>query len=278
MRLVDVCCGAGAITLHALGGGVPPVGWMGGKRRFAGAILAALGGRVDHALMVDSSSWGWVWSTVLGPDGARVADLLEVWSNEEPRRLWDRVVAEPLPGDPIEDAARWLWAQARSASNTPVWHQDGRWWMAEKRRYRARKDAKQKQQGAGVLKGPTSTRVVADRLRLARGALVGRVEVLHADARSLEVSSDDLVVVDPPYEGCTAYEHDLPRTDVLALADRLREQGARVAVCEAEPLPLPGWHALDLSYLARRGAGREWLTLSHPPASYQPALPLRGAA
>jgi hypothetical protein len=43
--LVELCAGAAACSLYALGGRrlVPLVSWMGGKRRLAPAILDALG-------------------------------------------------------------------------------------------------------------------------------------------------------------------------------------------------------------------------------------------
>lgn len=49
-RFVDLCAGAGAITLRLFGGerALPPTGWMGGKRRQAPAILDALG--VDRSI------------------------------------------------------------------------------------------------------------------------------------------------------------------------------------------------------------------------------------
>lgn len=55
----------------------------------------------------------------------------------------------------------------------------------------------------------------------------------------------------------------MPRAEVLALALRWRDAGAVVAVSEAEPLELEGWHRLELT---RPGGKGEWLTLSRAPA------------
>ena len=81
-----------------------------------------------------------------------------------------------------------------------------------------------------------------------------------------------VVYIDPDYEGTTGYAHTFPREAVLEAAARWRSAGAVVAVSEAAPLPLPGWHALEITG-CRRGQRRtfsrqrsEWLTLSHPPA------------
>lgn len=69
--------------------------------------------------------------------------------------------------------------------------------------------------------------------------------------------------LDPPYVGATGYGWDMPRAEVLALARRWADAGAVVAVSEAKPLDLPGWHHLELT---REGGKPEWLTLSRAPA------------
>lgn len=105
---------------------MPPVSWMGGKRRHAGAILAAMGLRprqpVESILLADAMAWGWVWPLLLDPETChQVSAVLRSWEPEGPRELWERLTAEPLPASPIEGAATWLWVQARAASGVPVW-------------------------------------------------------------------------------------------------------------------------------------------------------------
>ena len=80
------------------------------------------------------------------------------------------------------------------------------------------------------------------------------------------------VFLDPPYQGTTGYAHTFDRAAVLDVARRWRDAGARVAVSEAEPLDLHGWHHVEITGV-RKGQKRtfskqkrEWLTLSHPPA------------
>jgi len=82
--------------------------------------------------------------------------------------------------------------------------------------------------------------------------------------------------LDPPYLNTTGYAHKFSRPAVLEVAQRWADAGARVAVSEAEPLDLPGWHHVEITG-CRVGQKRtfsrqrsEWLTLSHPPA-WQPA-------
>ena len=80
--------------------------------------------------------------------------------------------------------------------------------------------------------------------------------------------------MDPPYVGTTGYGHDLPRSEVVALARRWSAAGAMVAISEAESigdLVAEGWHAVRIDG-ERKGQARtfskqkdEWLTLSHAP-------------
>jgi hypothetical protein len=99
------------------------------------------------------------------------------------------------------------------------------------------------------------------------------------DARGIEPGPDlppgTVAYMDPPYVNTTGYGHDLPRSEVVALARRWSAAGAMVAISEAEPigdLVAEGWHAVRVDG-ERRGQKRtfskqqaEWLTLSRPPA------------
>jgi hypothetical protein len=102
------------------------------------------------------------------------------------------------------------------------------------------------------------------------------------DARPIEPADlppGTVCFMDPPYVGTTGYGNDLPREDVVALARRWRDAGARVYISEAEPLPslvADGWHAVEITS-QRSGQKRtfskqqrEWVTCSHPPA-WRPA-------
>lgn len=119
--------GAAACALRIVGGRdlLPPVAWMGGKRRYARAILCALGTpeeRPSHVVLSDAGPWGWVWPLLLAPSSAaEVARVLRSWCGEHPRDLWQRLAAVAPLDDPHERAAQWLWLQARSASGVPIW-------------------------------------------------------------------------------------------------------------------------------------------------------------
>lgn len=124
---VEPFAGAAACTLRLVGGRglLPPVAWMGGKRRLARAILDAMGapaGPPARVLLADAGPWGWVWPLLLEPGAAaKVATVLRAWSGEHPRDLWQRLAASPPAEDVHERAAQWLWLQARSASGVPIW-------------------------------------------------------------------------------------------------------------------------------------------------------------
>jgi len=83
-----------------------------------------------------------------------------------------------------------------------------------------------------------------------------------------------LVFVDPPYLNTTGYAHDLGREQVVALARRWADAGARVMISEAEPIGAlveDGWHAVEVTAM-RVGQKRtfsrqqrEWVTLNFEP-------------
>lgn len=338
VRWAELCAGSGATTLQLLGGSraAPVVTWMGGKRRLAAPILAAMGldlrdPRVEGVLLADAGPWGWVWPALLDPRLAgEVAAVLRGWEGEDPQDLWRRLAAAP-PADAVSvRAAGWLWLQGRSAPGVPLWwssEHDG-WRMGpEAARQRASgKPARQKglnAAGAGGIMSPATVgrrvddvaAMVATWLCLQAGGWQGRPvtvtperwvthgyarpsreaeakagpcwspttvrrrvqsiprapgwHVYHGDAGDLLdllLGWATHVYIDPPYVGRTGYGWDLRRDRLLDLVTTLAAAGIVVAVSEAEPLDLPGWHHVDLTGCARKGSSAEWLTLSAAPA------------
>lgn len=109
--------------------------------------------------------------------------------------------------------------------------------------------------------------------------------VTSADARAIEPADlppGTVVFVDPPYVGTTGYGNDLPREDVVEMARRWAEAGARVYISEAEPiraLVAEGWHTVEITS-QRVGQKRtfskqqrEWVTCSVEP-SWLPGVQL----
>ena len=123
---LELFAGGASIALALMGGPrvVPPVGYMGGKRKLAPTILSAVGLRpgqgAERVLLCDAGEWGGVWSEVVR-DGAGLADRLLAWEGRDPSDLWRELAAAGRPEDPQARAAAYLWLQGRSASCTPVW-------------------------------------------------------------------------------------------------------------------------------------------------------------
>lgn len=118
--------GAGGDWLHLVSQDlVPPVSWMGGKRRLAHRIMELLGLTPGQRLLFvlgDASWWGWVWPLCLDEvTGPQVCAWLRRWQGEDPRALWFRLRDAGPPADLVERAAGLLWLQARAASGVPVW-------------------------------------------------------------------------------------------------------------------------------------------------------------
>lgn len=134
IRWAELCAGAAATTLQLLGGArvAPVCSYMGGKRRYAPSILAAMGLQpsqpgVESVLLCDAGPWGWVWPTLLDPETSRaVAEVLRGWESQDPRELWDELASKPPSSDLHERSAGWLWLQARAASGVPVWWSEER--------------------------------------------------------------------------------------------------------------------------------------------------------
>ena len=295
---LELFAGGAACALALLGGAsvVPPVGYMGGKRKLASVILGAAGLHIgqgaERLLLVDAGEWGGVWQEILR-DGRGLADRMLAWVGCDPSDLWRDLAAAGRPDDPQERAAAYLWLQGRAASCTPVWWQAGlpdpprgvarqatargeRLVMADKPGRPAQR-AQEKGRcsvGSGIMRPST----VAHRIIKAHAAL-SVVDVLvrrsHPTADEvatwLETPGDlrgVVVVLDPPYVGATRYEATCSRAEVVTLADDYRRLGAMVFVCEAEAIPellATGWHALDLRDATGKGGKPEWLTCSDPP-------------
>jgi hypothetical protein len=279
--LVDLCAGTASVSLYAMARIGPLCGFMGSKRRYAPALVQALGvDRPDRVVLVDAGPWGDVW-TVLQDEfhRARVAQLLEVWALEDVSALWERLVSRAPPADPAERVAQFLWLQARAAGTIPIW------WSAEHQRWRsptgavdaaASCDLASRTKGLPDRVGRVSSKGIAPSVAGRRGWGSGRrtagliasrirdlevlpwdrIEVVHGDVREVAPIPGAVVILDPPYVGCPRYPVLFPRADVLEVAER-HAAVSRVVVCEAEPLPLDGW-------TSRRLAEREWVTASWP--------------
>jgi hypothetical protein len=289
--LADLCAGGGGSWLYLLGESlVPPVSWMGGKRRLAREIHTRMGiplGRPERIVLVELGTWSWIWTLILELERCRdVAAVLRSWEGLDPRMLWDQLAATPPIDHTPARAAQWLWLQARSASGVPVWWDGerhtsshhgkglttagqkggGEWRMGEERSKAARGTRTLSQVGGGPDTRWTSGGIVhpatiADRIEAIARAVIETnttVEVWCCDVRDATPIPGSFCYFDPDYVGCTGYECTCPRDEVLAVATRWAAEAEVVGVSEAVPLPLSGWSPVQLKH----GKRNEWLTVS----------------
>lgn len=137
--------------------------------------------------------------------------------------------------------------------------------------------------------GKTSKQVPRDYLACAVSLLPGpggcNIGISRMDAldfvRGLELGKEDVLVLDPPYEGTSGYQASSCRDAVLEIARIGHEAGALVLLHEACPLANElgtGWEARPAGVLRARastfwgGDGeREWLTFNRKPV-WWPAI------
>lgn len=285
---VELCAGTASVSLRAMLGADPLVGMMGSKRRWASQLTAALEvARPEQVLLVDGGPWGDCWQVLQSPaERAQTARLLEAWDSVQLQDLWRALVAYPPPDDPAERAAQFLFLQARSAGAIPVWwdaelgewqsptgsrteeaHRRGGCALGSRHKGRAyeaggleRRRAMRGGAAVPKLRGLQRPSTIARRLRRIDRMRWDCWTVVRDFVQRVRPIPGATVLLDPPYVGCPRYPVLFPRAEVLATARAWHEAGARVAVCEAEPLRelvAEGWTARRLP-----GKKPEWLTAS----------------
>lgn len=243
---VELCCGSAAVSLRAMSStGKPPIGYQGGKRGYARAILAALGLKPGECrgwdfLWVDAGPWAEAWQVWRTAEGrADTIARLRAWESEDPRTLWDRLRDAPVPCDLRERVAAWAVLQFWTFGRSPTALRGSAWKVGGG--FHSAAAYASEHEGFGVSELLPNIVDGLQRLPTLDGAVVVSGNVLAVDPIPGAV-----VVFDPPYASTTGYGCDLPREAVLEVAERWRTAGCLVAVCEQEPLPLPGWHHVDL--------------------------------
>jgi hypothetical protein len=274
---VELCAGSAAVSLRLVGGphANPPIGFQGGKRGYARAILGVLGLRqglgAEEVWLNDAGPWGPVWRVLTTPGKAEdVAAIIRGWKDEEPRALWDRLKAEG-------------WGELTEAGEVAAWTVNADLSVDRSDRFSGGFDAvKCYQPSSATWQGgsPWTTERAASRVEaVARWLYCSG----NADAngtrwglenRTLNHGPQSWVFcyIDPPYQDTTGYQHDLPREDVITLARRWSDAGAVVCISEAVPIEIEGWHHVEITS-ERKGQKRtfsnqqrEWLTLNREPA------------
>lgn len=238
----------------------------------AGLSAAGLALRVER-LGEEAAGWLVLQSqtpssvAVIG-DGARWSMGGDRWPNSPPRKPIQRnskaVRPSYLAGNVdrlAEAAAGWLTLQQGSALGKPI-RSGGEGWAAH---------------GYAHVTPAARARGFQDRVRpgqvadLLRGATGPLWAVYHGRAEALGVPGwvppGTVVLLDPPYVGCTGYGHDASREMVLDLARRWSAAGAQVLICEAVGLAGElgcGWHEIELTDLEEVRSGPEWVTSNRP--------------
>ena len=279
---VEPFAGAAACALRLVGGPRlrPVISWTGGKRRLARSITEAMGvprSRPSRVILNDAGPWGWVWPLLLRRESAlAVAEVLRAWGGEDRRELWSRLSVRPPVGDPVADAAQWLWLQSNVVRGFPVTHVDG-WSVPPGPGAFQMTYPRSATGGAAAVTTAAAVRRVESAFAAARLIVGDSVHVRHGDAAELTRSDwlcgdGSYVYFDPPYLGTLGYGAGIgcSRDDIIDIARSFAAYGAVLAVSEAQPLPIPGWHHVDLT--RRRAKQPEWLTLSRPSRLVRPAL------
>lgn len=317
MILVEAFAGSLALSAWATGAS-SLIGYMGGKRALAPAIADAVGlkrGQVEHVYCADAGPWGDFWAH-FSEHGLAVAEHFEARARDGLTMpdLWREEVLHPPHEAPAARLAQFLALQSRTASASPIWWDGARWVMpsghardhrffdasqrgrhskevVERGTWHGRhhiepdegRTAHERGTGSGRRTGIVNPHTLASRTRALHGAIAHRLTAHHGDtfellARLPADLTGWVVYLDPPYVGCTPYAAACSRERVLELARAYDARGAIVLISEGEPMPLEGWHTVDLAparavkrwTAAQRG---EWLTMNRPPAK-RPAAQL----
>ncbi len=272
---VELCAGSAAVTLRLIGGPrcLPPASYIGSKRFYSDAILAVLGLRAGQGagsvILVEAGPWAKVWRMLMSPGGCEaVAGMLRTLEGEDPRAVWDGLQAEIAVDEWMPPAvAAWLMLGAWSfREGIPS---SG---FARSKAYDAPWVASTGE--VGMRRVPTPGKLADAVLALASVQWPYTVVCMEdaAGLKPAQLPPGVVMFMDPPYQGCTGYGADLPRASVLEVARRWSDAGATVCVSEAEPLPLDGWHHVEITDCRRvqkrtfSKQKREWLTLNRRPA------------
>ena len=172
-----------------------------------------------------------------------------------------QVIDGDVVGVEPRDVAKWLWTQPRTRPARPQ----------NKEYFQPASSSSPLHHGGDNYQPDTP----APRVDALAGLTWPPTIVSNADVSTVEpgtLPEGTVCYMDPPYANTTGYQAKLPREKVLEVAQRWADAGATVCVSEAEPLPLPGWHHVEITE-CRVGQKRtfskqkrEWLTLNRAPA------------
>lgn len=235
---VELCCGAAAVSLWAMGKVRPPCGYMGSKRRYAQSILAELGDPVpSEVILNDMGLWALAYKQFFNSPWV-VLQHLEGMEGQG-RTLFSMLVEGSPSRDPEERAAQFIALQGACVGSKPVTIRDGRW----------KTSGYASLSPLAVEKGFTDRLIPANagkRLRRLLPLMTWPKEFWCLPAQQVEPIPGAIVYIDPPYRNTTGYGHTLSREEVVAVARRWAEAGCIVAISESEPIEELGWRSVPV--------------------------------
>lgn len=233
-------------------GDSPPTAVIASRVSSLPSGMASLADLTARALFMQSRSFQLLPVSIAG--GA--------WDGHGWKPEVDRYFRQGKGDTPTEDSPRWTVAE-RVAALPGKWVESG---------YKPEVEA-----NCWSDKIPRWT--VADRVSLLPGPGGCHIGISRMDAlefvRGLELGKDDVLVLDPPYEGTSGYQAQSCRADVLEIAHMAHEAGALVLLHESVGLAAElgkGWNQRSASPLRGRastfhkdGIEKEMLTTNRVP-------------
>lgn len=214
-KLYDVCCGSGAVSLE---------------------FMNQTSMRPSNITMVDASSWGALWLAI----GSGSFDMGLFESNlskvpDDQRLIKDYL--DSISGNPVDDTYEvhmYPIFQAASFGGKQIWRNGSRWKNAVFRPFWEPKPDCVRQSHVNTMQ-PGKPELLHRMKKIVEACK--DIHVIHGDASSildLDVGSNSIIYIDPPYESTTGYGFELDTRLLLSeICDRF---DCPVFVSEAIPL------------------------------------------
>lgn len=232
MRLIELCAGGAALSLHLLGARNQLVPYQGSKWRLRKELAGLLPSRErpTHIVLNDPGPWGPVWEALIWQRGS-VLQHLEVMASRDPRRVYEYLQgARTPPRGSARYAAEFLFLQRLAFSGKAVQDSDSRWSAPG-----FNETSAYGKPGTDKF-GKVNPMVPSLIATLRQTPAEDLKAALSVRAQDLEPGPGWVVYIDPPYKGTTGYGDRFDRAEVFRAAEAWARAGSYVLVSEAEPL------------------------------------------
>lgn len=270
--LIEPCCGSASISTHICGAFkrwniLPYQGSKWKLRKPIHELLISRGftGVPDQVFLSDIGPWGKVWQGLTDPKiRSEIISFLEEWSQEDPKKVYDRTHNGEASEDLGRFAAEYLFLQRLAFSGKAVSPQNGVWKSPGFNHTSAYGNPASDSFGAVNPMLPSLIRT----LKTFRWETTENWTAHQGSASDIAfpVGPRTVVYFDPPYAGTTLYPAgDLSRSEVVRLAQEWSDRGALVVISEGEAVEELGWESTCLigdpgTGSPFRGNSPEWLT------------------